>query len=195
MTKAERTRQLIIEQSAPIFNTKGIAGTAMSDIMEATKLAKGSLYVHFENKEELSYAAVDYNLYSLFQKVMAIFSKGKTAKDKLFGYLDLFADPINPPVTGGCPVINFGMEADDTNPVIKQKANNGIKLILKNVALVIEEGIKAGEFKPTWDANEFALKMFALTEGGIMVSLVAGNNIQMKAINRMIKKEIEEQLI
>ena len=34
----------------------------MSDVVEATKLAKGSLYVHFENKEELSYAAVDYNL-------------------------------------------------------------------------------------------------------------------------------------
>ena len=62
MTKAEKTRQFIIEQTAPIFNTKGVAATSINDIMEATKLAKGSLYVHFENKEELSYYAVDYNL-------------------------------------------------------------------------------------------------------------------------------------
>ncbi|RTZ46274.1 TetR/AcrR family transcriptional regulator [Chryseobacterium arthrosphaerae] len=35
------------------FNTKGIAATAMSDIMDVTKLSKGSLYVHFDNKDVL----------------------------------------------------------------------------------------------------------------------------------------------
>ena len=40
MTKSERTRQFIIEQSAAIINKKGVAGTAISDLMEATKLAK-----------------------------------------------------------------------------------------------------------------------------------------------------------
>jgi len=44
MTKSERTRQFIIETSAPIFNTKGIAATAYSDVMQATKMAKGGLY-------------------------------------------------------------------------------------------------------------------------------------------------------
>src|ERR1700737_4544522 len=110
VTKAERTKKLIIEKSAPIFNTKGIAATAMSDIMEATKLAKGSLYVHFENKEELAYSAVDYNLASLAEKVLAVVDKQKTAKTKLFAYLDILSDPMHPPVFGGCPMLNFGME-------------------------------------------------------------------------------------
>ncbi len=65
MSKAERTRQFIIEQAAPIFNTKGIAGTAMSDIMSATKMAKGGLYGNFESKEDLANAIVDHNLRSL----------------------------------------------------------------------------------------------------------------------------------
>jgi len=39
MNKGEQTRQMIIEQSAPIFNKKGIAATAMSDIMDATDLS------------------------------------------------------------------------------------------------------------------------------------------------------------
>src|SRR5258707_14475719 len=96
MTKAERTKQFIIEKSAPIFNTKGVAGTAMSDIMEATKLAKGGLYGHFDSKEELSYAAVDYNLDRLAEKTEAAMSKHKTAKGKLFAYADLYNDPFNP---------------------------------------------------------------------------------------------------
>ena len=40
MSKAERTKQFIIEKSAPIINKKGMAGTSLSDIMEATKLAR-----------------------------------------------------------------------------------------------------------------------------------------------------------
>jgi AcrR family transcriptional regulator len=195
MTKADRTRQLIIEQSAPIFNIKGIAGTAMSDIMEATKLAKGSLYVHFENKEELSYAAVDYNLNSLVEKVMSAVNKSKTAKGKLFGFLDVLSDPLNPPVTGGCPMINFGMEADDTNQTIKKKVNNIVQGTLAALTSIIEQGITSGEFKPTWDSKEFALKMLALIEGGVMISRIAGNNNQVRTITKMIKKEIEEQVL
>src|SRR5882672_5663677 len=101
MTKAERTKQFIIEKSAPIFNTKGVAGTAMSDIMEATKLAKGSLYVHFENKDELSYAAVDYNLDKLAEKTIAAMNKHKTAKGKLLAVADFYNDPLNIPLEGG----------------------------------------------------------------------------------------------
>ena len=54
MTKGEETRQFIIEKAAPIFNTKGIAATSMSDSMEATKLSKGIMYVHFDNKVVLA---------------------------------------------------------------------------------------------------------------------------------------------
>src|SRR5262245_23427611 len=115
MTKAERTRQFIIEQSAPIFNTKGLAATAMSDIMEATKMAKGGLYGHFESKEELAHTVVDYNLSKLLGKLEQAINNARTAKEKLFAYLDFNKSPLSTPLLGGCPLINFGMEADDTD--------------------------------------------------------------------------------
>jgi TetR/AcrR family transcriptional repressor of nem operon len=195
MTKAERTRQFIIEKSAPIFNTKGVAGTAMSDIMEATKLAKGSLYVHFENKEELSYAAVDYNLDSLAEKLMAVINKPKTARGKLFTFVDFLSDPLHPPIVGGCPMLNFGMEADDTNPIIKQKVNKLVQTSQQVVSSIIEKGITDKEFNSDWNSREFAIKVFAMIEGGILISRVSGNIDQMKTIVSMIKKEIEDQLI
>ena len=195
MTKAERTKQLIIEKSAPIFNIKGVAGTAMSDIMEATKLAKGSLYVHFENKDELSYAAVDYNLDKLTEKTLATMSKHKTAKGKLFAFTDLYSDPFNPPLVGGCPMLNFGMEADDTNPVIKQKVNKRLQASPKMLTRIIEQGITDGEFKKSWNAIEFGIKMFAMIEGGVLFSRVSGNKEHMNVLINVIKKEIEESSI
>ena len=60
MTKSEKTRRFIIEQSAVIFNKKGIAGTSITDLMEATKLAKGGIYGNFNSKEEISVEVFDY---------------------------------------------------------------------------------------------------------------------------------------
>ncbi|MHA4812544.1 TetR/AcrR family transcriptional regulator [Flavitalea flava] len=191
MTKAERTRQFIIEKSAPIFNTKGVAGTAMSDIMEATKLAKGSLYVHFESKDELAYCAVDYNLDCLGKKLMNVLSHHTTAKGKLYGMLDFLSNPENPPVVGGCPMLNFGMEADDTNPVILQKVNRTIQAHIQQLESIAKRGIETGEFRGNFNPVEFATRTFALLEGGILITRVSGNRTKMNLIIRTIKKEIE----
>jgi len=192
MTKAQKTKQLIIEKSAPIFNTKGIAATAMSDIMEATKLSKGSLYVHFEDKEALSHAVVDYALQKLVGKISAEINKHTTAKEKLIASVEFLNNPLNPPLPGGCPMLNFGMEADDTNPAVLFKIGKVVKTLQHVTASIIEQGIAAGEFKKNWDAKTFSIKVFALVEGGIMISRVTGKRDQMKIILNIIKDEIEE---
>jgi TetR/AcrR family transcriptional repressor of nem operon len=190
MTKAEKTKQFILEQAAPIFMIKGVAGTAMSDIMHATKLSKGSLYEHYENKEQLSYSVVKYNLNAFIERTISAVSEAKTAKQKLFGMLDFLADPLNPPVAGGCPMMNFGMEADDTSPVIRDLVCETIINVQKFIRNTVEYGITAGEFEPNWDAQTFATKTYALIEGGILISRVSGNNDQMDVLINLIKAEI-----
>ena len=71
MTKSERTRQFIIEQAAPIINKKGMAGTAISDIMEATKLAKGGVYGNFDSKDEICLEALNFLLKRLGNSIDA----------------------------------------------------------------------------------------------------------------------------
>jgi hypothetical protein len=85
------------------------------------------------------------------------------------------------------------MEADDTDEVIRKKVNKLVQTAQQNIRSIVEKGIASGEFKHNWDAQEFATKMFALVEGGIMMSRVAGNNQAMQSIARSLKKEIEEK--
>lgn len=195
MTKGEQTKQFIVERAGPIFNTKGIAATSMSDLMESTKLSKGSLYVHFENKDILACAAVDYNLKIVMEKVSEAINSFTNPKDKLFAYIDLFNNPLEPMVVGGCPILNFGSEADDTNETVKRKVNKVINLSQKIIAEITQEGINNGTFKPNWDNNEFATIMFAMIEGGIMISRMAGDNIKMKVISVYLKKTISDQAV
>lgn len=192
MTKGEETRQFIIERSAPLFNTKGIAATAMSDVMEVTKLSKGSLYVHFDSKDVLAAAVVEYNMDLLGRKINDALAKHTTAKAKLFAYIDFVSDAINSPVKGGCPILNFGTDSDDTNIAIKKKVQETINKALKNISDIIKDGIKNGEFNADWNYKEFATMMFAMIEGGVMMSRVAGNNASLELIGKQLKKMIAE---
>lgn len=195
MTKGEETRQMIVERAAPVFNTKGIAATAMSDIMEVTKLSKGSLYVHFSDKDALAAAAVEYNMQQLSNKVMAAINKYTDAKDQLFAYIDVFLDPMHPPVKGGCPMMNFGTEADDTNDTVRKKVYQVAELSQQIIIDIIKQGISEGIFRADWNYKEFGTIMFAMIEGGTLICRIAGNNSKMKIINKSIKKMIEEQCI
>ena len=194
LSKGEETRRLIIERSAPVFMVKGIAATSMSDVMEAASLSKATAYVHFENKDILATEAVKYNMELLANKVRSAVDKEKTAKGQLLAYLDVFKDPIHPPVEGGCPMINFGMEADDTNPAIAQIVNQMVELSQELIADIIQRGINNGEFNPSWNYKEFATIMFAMIEGGVMICRVNGNNQKMRVINNHLKKMIEKQV-
>lgn len=185
---------MILERSAPIFNKKGIAATAMSDIMDATKLAKGSLYVHFDNKDVLAGAVVDFNLELLARKLMSATSRFDHPKEKLFAYIDTYRNPFDPPVVGGCPMLNFGMEADDQNEAVREQVASMVNRSQQLIIDIIAQGVRQGVFKADWNYKEFATLMFAMIEGGILISRTTRKTDKMTVISRNLKKMIEDQL-
>jgi AcrR family transcriptional regulator len=191
MSKAEKTKQFIIEKTAPLFNTKGVAGTAVSDVMKATNMARGGLYVHFRDLEELSNCAAEWNLKQFVEKTTAEATKYDTAKAKFFGLLDYLSDPLNPPVKGGCPMMNFGMEADDTSPAIRKMVYETICAVQQGMVSILGQGVSDGEFRKDWNYKEFAMKAYAMIEGGILVARVSKDISQMKLLVDLMKKEID----
>jgi AcrR family transcriptional regulator len=176
LSKAERTRNFIIESTAAIFNTKGYAGTSMSDITEATGLTKGSIYGNFENKEEVALAVFDYNLAKVNKIVQQRMQEAHTCYDQLMVYArvyDRFAQLAFP--QGGCPILNTAIEADDTHAPLKEKASNAIIKWKKNIEEIIKKGIKQGEFKEDTDHAQLAVSIIALIEGGIMIAKVTNS--------------------
>lgn len=192
MTKAERTRQFIIEKAAPIINRKGMAGTSISDIMDATKLAKGGIYGNFESKEAICAEALQYLLNGISAAIEARLSIKSTYKEKFFELLDYYKGLLGKEGYYGCPMLNFGTEADDTNIVIKQQVSKAITVTENLIYKLIKGGIDAGEFSDTLDASSFAVKAFAMIEGGMWISRVQNNSRQMRLIVDLLKKEIAE---
>ena len=175
-SKADRTRRFIIESTAGIFNRQGFAGTSLSDLTSATNLTKGSIYGNFESKEAVALAAFDYNYERINQRVRQRLALEKSHYDKLMIYIRVY-EQLNKGVLaeGGCPVLNTAVEADDTNPLLKEKAARALQQWKKNIQAILQAGIAAGEFIPATDTSRIALSLIALIEGGIMIAKLTGS--------------------
>jgi AcrR family transcriptional regulator len=165
-----------VERTAEIFNKKGYAGTSVSDLVEATGLTKGSIYGNFENKEEVALAAFDYNCTWISNTTRDLIERQTTYHGKLMVYADVYKKMLLGKMSrGGCPILNTAVEADDTNPALKQRAAMAIDRWENKVVFLIQQGIECGEFAPGVNARKLALTMIALIEGGMMISKVTGN--------------------
>jgi TetR/AcrR family transcriptional repressor of nem operon len=171
MTKSEQTKAFIIEKTAPIFNSKGYAGTSLTDITDATNLTKGSIYGNFANKDEVALAAFDYNLRKMTDVFLREMAKYSSAKDKLLVYGRVYAESDNYPFpSGGCPILNTGSESDDTHPELRTKVAAAINGWKNKIISVLEEGIKNKEFSKNINTEQVAVTIIALIEGGILIA-------------------------
>lgn len=196
MSKAERTREYIIEKAAPIFNVKGYSGTALSDIIEATGLTKGAIYGNFDNKDEIAVAVFQYNTRNQSKRLDDACMGRKTAADTLVAITEYYR--INWQTIfqrGGCPFLNAAVEADDNLPFLKKHVQGSIKSWVQRLSRIIDDGMKQGEFRKNLDATGYAYSMITLIEGGIMLAKIENNPKHIFAAMDRIVKMIREELV
>ena len=178
--KSNRTRRLIIEKAAPIFNKKGISGTSLSDLTAATGLTKGSIYGNFKDKNEVAVCVFQYNVDNLTGYLNAAIEKETSCINKLLAipkaYRKLYKTMIE---YGGCPILNTGAEADDTHQTLRQMTAGAIETLNKIIADLVEAGKRSGEFHTCLDAEKIAQITMSLIEGGSILSKITGKKTYM----------------
>lgn len=171
MNKAARTRQFIIERVAPVFNKQGYAGTAFSDIEIATGLTKGAIYGRFENKDALAIACYQHNIIPLQRGLIRALATSGSCLDKLQASLDFYRTHYEEvAATGGCPMMNTSIEADDTLPFLKERVQESILRWKQDITALLESGQRNNEIRNNTNAGQFAISMISMIEGGILLA-------------------------
>lgn len=181
MSKGARTREQLLEQAAALFNQRGYHGASMSDLMAATGLKKGGIYRHFASKEELLLAAFGYATQKMAQRFTVALAGKQRSLDKLRAIISVYARiPSDPPVPGGCPILNAAVEADDGNPLLRAEAQRvltGLKQTLRSILL---SGQERGELARDLDIPAFCDVFIAQLEGAVMLSKLFGTQAPMR---------------
>lgn len=196
MSKAEKTKQFIIEKTASLFNTKGYTATSLSDITVATGLTKGSIYGNFENKDKVALEVYKYNAGVLREKMILSFGDTfPSSIDKLYAFADFYRKNWHSVfLNGGCPLMNAATEADDTFPDLKNQVAGSFKDWISKISEVISQGQKSGELDGKLNAEEYASLFVMMIEGGILLSKTTGDekflNLTLDRIVKIIDTEL-----
>jgi TetR/AcrR family transcriptional regulator, transcriptional repressor for nem operon len=185
LSKGEQTRMFVLGQAAALFNQRGYDATSLSDLMERTGLQKGGIYRHFESKQELKLAAFHYatdRMRERFEREL----EGRTSPlARIHGIILVYSRlPSDPPVPGGCPVLNAAVEADDADPELRAAARSIMDELRKEIASLTRAAQKLGELSLDVEPQEFAQVLMANLEGAVMLAKLYGSDGPMRVVQR-----------
>jgi TetR/AcrR family transcriptional regulator, transcriptional repressor for nem operon len=193
MTKGEQTRRKIVEASAPIFNKRGYEGSSISELMEATGLKKGGIYRHFSSKEQLAAEAFDYTWETAWNSRLQHVDEKASGIEKL---KQLIANFVNhrSPVSGGCPILNTAIDADDGNPVLRAHVAKALRSWLSRLQAFVDEAQARAETQRGVDSQAVATLIVASLEGALMISRIQRNDEALRRVQAHLIRYLDEEV-
>jgi TetR/AcrR family transcriptional repressor of nem operon len=168
--KGRTTRRRILERSAPMFNTRGYSGTSMGDVARESEMEKAGIYNHFAGKEDLALAAFDFSMGIMRRRFEEAVVGKEGVMERLLSAAGVLSRLIDdPPVAGGCPMLNTAVEADDANPALKERAAGAAADLLRLFGGLAKEGVANGELRADVEPREVASVVLASLEGALML--------------------------
>lgn len=192
---ASKSKQDIIEKSAPIFNMYGYAGAKMQMIVDETGYQKGGIYCHFNSKLELAKEAFSYN----YKKLNSIYFQGvldlDSPKEQMLRFKKNYQQFLRKPtIQGGCPILNTAIDVDDTQPEFRELVNTALQNFTLLLQSILKNGQLAGEFKSDFNPKEEVNYIIATMEGAIMLGQLKQNRRLVLRISEKLFQYIEENL-
>ena len=180
------TKEKLIQTTANLIQIKGFYGTGINEILEISKIPKGSLYHHFPlGKDDLVSEALLY-AGSLEIDKYSIAAKGKkSAEDVLSSILDNLAEQL---VTSnyqkGCPIATVALEVSSNNEKIRNICSEVFLSMQGRLAAFLR---LANENNPQQKAKTF----FTLLEGAFILSKVHKNETYLLNAKEQIRFIVE----
>jgi TetR/AcrR family transcriptional repressor of nem operon len=169
-TKGEITKERLICEAARVIREKGFTGTSVNDLMRATGVKKGSLYFHFQSKDDLGLAVLQRSR----DKFMEFFESaltGGTPGRCLSNFFDaVVSHHRKSEFVGGCIFGNTALEMGDGD----ERFAKFVARVFSDMAGRLEEFIaaaqEAGEVRGDLPAATLAEHIVMTLEGGIMIA-------------------------
>jgi TetR/AcrR family transcriptional repressor of nem operon len=126
------TRKRIIEVAAQAFNSNGIQGTGVSEIMAAAGLTHGAFYRHFSSKEQLVAEACAASMEMLVQSAENAVEGGDVTYLKHME--DYLSNSYRDNRLSGCPLVAIGSELVRADVDTRRAASQGYQDLIDIMA-------------------------------------------------------------
>jgi AcrR family transcriptional regulator len=175
--RAQERRQQIMDAALNCFARKGYHKTTMDDIVAESGLSKGSLYWYFKSKDELFFSLINSFFLEMQQDLDAIFEGPTSATDKLLALGREFASFYGEVSDFLNVFFEFWM-LGALNEQLNHLFHDMLSRYRGMIAGIINDGVKAGEFKEV-DADQLAVTVMAAYDGLWFYKMLMPNQVDL----------------
>jgi TetR/AcrR family transcriptional repressor of nem operon len=193
MSKGEQTRERIVAKAAALFNQRGLEGTSLADLMEATGLEKGGIYRHFPSKEAVAVEAFDFAWHLALETRMHDLDSISNSVDKLRRFVANFVERQSP-LPGGCPLLNAAIDSDDGNAALRERAERALRQWRERLVSIVRAGIKNGEINRRLDPKGLATVVISSLEGALMISRLNRDREALRVIQTHLEQYLDSEV-
>ena len=165
-------REKLLEAATAILGRNGYQATSVDEILEAAKVAPSNFYYHFKSKEELAIEVLEGYFEKSRQEMAPVFmNKFLSATEKLERlHGGLVQRVTRSQCCGGCPMGNLAQELSDSHPEFRMRLARYFEECIDGIAMVVEEGVRSGEFRSDVDPKSAAYLLFGSMQGLLLLS-------------------------
>lgn len=169
------TRDLVVEAAAALIRDRGFRATSVGDILARTGLPKGSLYHHFESKEQIGYAVLarwrDDMQARLLGPLLA--EDGAPPLDRVTRALATVQTELEGEgCRGGCLLGTLAAELADVHEGFRARLSEAFAGYADAFAAPLRRAVAEGTLRPGTDAAALATFLVAALEGGVLLAKV-----------------------
>ena len=144
----------VLTKALDVFWSHGYDATSISDLMDATGLAKGSLYKGYSDKKSLFMLALDSYLLranEVLIETAATSESGREALERIFAGVVGMSTCSG--VRKGCFSVNTTIELAPHDSDVRSRLRRNTRQKEKTIAAVISRGITDGSLRQTLDPD------------------------------------------
>ena len=179
-----KSKDKLIQAMAKLLLEKGLANTSPRDILSEAKVGQGSLYHHFEGKEDLALYAIRFNCDQLIHANQTLLDNDTPAFERLSAFLRKPRD-----IDRGCVV---GQMARDRrikeDPKLAREVTRGFEWMKNDIEKLLKTGIAEGSISSRLAPLEGTIMILSVLQGAyITASGLQDDTYFYLSINALLK--------
>jgi TetR/AcrR family transcriptional regulator, transcriptional repressor for nem operon len=172
----KETEKLLIDITFNLLYQKGYCATSLMDILKTAQVTKGAMYYHFNSKNELVLASMQYYLEYILQShwidpfnesdepvqvLIQQINKYLVMYAEIGGFLD---------IKHGCPLMNFVLDMSDKDESFFIYLQSVYSRWQESVSKALQKAQEFNQTKTKFNSDDQALFIISSIEGSIGVA-------------------------
>ncbi|MDJ0622622.1 MAG: TetR/AcrR family transcriptional regulator [Desulfocapsaceae bacterium] len=189
MTKGQDTRIAILSVALDLASQSSLESVTIGSLAKATKMSKSGLFAHFQSKENLQIAILEFAARQFTDQVVIPSLKKKAGIPRIRALVENWIQ-WGSKLKGGCIFVSAGTEFSERPGKVRDFLLFQQQSWIESLKKIGKSAIRANDFREDIDCDQFAFDLYSLLMGYHYYSILLRSNEsrqhQEKALDRLL---------